>query len=99
MYSNGWTDLKVNGGKPEISGGTYDPRTCTHIAVGFRGGMIEFSMDNTSVSLIRSRPLIGGSVSSSIVGSIPDAEGVCFYRDTVNGDKLAILDERDASGK
>jgi hypothetical protein len=61
--------------------------------------MHEFSIDNTSVSLIRSRPLIGGSLSSSIFGSIPDSEGVCFYRDAVNGDKLAILDERDRSGK
>ena len=54
---------------------------------------------DTSVTLIRSRPLIGGSRASAAYGAFPDSEGVCFYRDAINGDKLAILDERDRSGK
>jgi hypothetical protein len=92
------TDVNVNGGDPELSGGAFDPRTCTHISVGDNGAMVEFTVTNTSASIIRDRPLIGGSRSSPIYGSFPDSEGVCFYRDTVNGDKLAIIDERDRSG-
>jgi hypothetical protein len=61
--------------------------------------MHEFYVDNTTVSLIRSRPLIGGSVTSAIYGSVPDSEDVCFYHDIISGDKLAILDERSRSGK
>lgn len=91
--------LDVNGGDPELSGGTFDPRTCNYISVGDNGEMFEISLGQGRPNLIRARPLIGGSKSSSIYESVPDAEDVCFYRDPVNGDKLAILDEGDQSGK
>ena len=91
-------NLNVNGGNPELSGGTFDPRTCNHLSVGDNGEMLEVSIVGSTATLVLRRPLIGGSLSSSLLGSIPDSEGVCFYRDTVNGDKLAILDERSASG-
>ena len=93
------SNANVNGGDPELSGGAFDPRTCTHISVGDNGAMHEFSIVGSTISLVRARPLIGGSRTSAIFGSFPDSEGVCFYRDAVNGDKLAIIDERARAGE
>ena len=92
------TNANVNYGNPELSGGTFDPRTCNHISVGDGATMHEFSIVGNTVNTVIERPLIGGSRASVNFGNIPDSEGICFYRDTVNGDKLAILDERARSG-
>ena len=89
----------LNGGDPELSGGTFDPRTCNYFSVGDNGRLVEVSISACGPIVVSDRPLIGGSLPSDIYGSTPDSEGVCFFRDTVNGDKIVIVDERDYSGK
>jgi Lamin Tail Domain len=76
---------------PELSGGTFDGRTCTHLVIGDEGTLNELTVgSNSTVSLIRSIPVIGGS---------RDTEAVCFWYDQIVGEKLVIADERDRSGK
>jgi Lamin Tail Domain len=83
---------KLNLGRnPELSGGTFDPRTCNNLVVGDEGNLNEVSIgSNASLTLVRSLPIIGGST---------DTEGICFWYDPLNGDKVVIADERDRSGK
>jgi hypothetical protein len=95
---NQFLNISVNGMDVEISGGTFDPRTCHHFAVSDDGILLEVDITNDTAQLIRARPLIGGS-RTQIPYSVPDSEGTCLYNDPINGDKIAILDERDHSGK
>ena len=89
--------LDVNSANPELSGGTFDPRTCNHLIIGDDGTLHEVAITNNTPILLRVRPLIGGS-RMEMLKTIPDSEGICFYHDPINGDKIAILDERDHSG-
>jgi hypothetical protein len=95
---NQFLNISVNGMDVEISGGTFDPRTCHHFAVSDDGILLEVDITNDTAQLIRARPLIGGS-RTQMPFSVPDSEGTCLYNDPINGDKIAILDERDHSGK
>ena len=87
------TNIFVNGGDPELSGISFDPRTCNYHSVGDEGQLLEFSLVGNTASVVRARAIVNGETSS------PDAEGNCFYRDAVNGDKLVYTDEDDNSGK
>ena len=93
------TNIFVNGGDPEASGISFDPRTCNYHSVGDEGQLLEFSLVGNTASVVRARPIVGGETSSSVYGTTADAEGNCFYRDAVNGDKLVYTDEDDSSGK
>ena len=92
-------NISVNGGDPDLASGVFDPRTCNYVSVGQAGEMLEVSFVGNTASLVRRRPLFGGSQTSPAFGAYPDAQGVCFYRDTANGDKLAIIDQKGRSGK
>jgi hypothetical protein len=83
---------KLNLGRnPELSGGTFDPRTCNNLVVGDEGNLNEVSFgSNSSVTVVSVLPVIGGST---------DTEGICFWYDPLNGDKVVIVDERDRSGE
>jgi Lamin Tail Domain len=86
----GLTNLNI-GRNPELSGGTFDGRTCTHLVIGDEGNLNELTFpSNSTVNFIRSIPVIGGST---------DTEGVCFWYDQSGRQKIAVLDERDRSGK
>ena len=83
------TNLNV-GRNPELSGGAFDGRTCTHLVIGDEGNLNELSFGlNASVTLVQSVPVIGGS---------GDTEGTCFWYDQ-NIAKIVIVDERDRSGE
>lgn len=84
--------LALNTGtrNPELSGGTYDGRTCNHLFIGDEGTVNEVNITGSTVSLLRSVPVIGGST---------DTEGICIWYDSVNGDKFVIVDERERSCK
>jgi hypothetical protein len=77
------------GRNPEFSGGTFDPRTCNNLVVGDEGNLNEIAYVNSTVSLLRTFPIIGGST---------DTEGICFwYNELTMESKVVITDERDRS--
>jgi hypothetical protein len=82
--------LDVGTRNPELSGATYDPRTCNNLVVGDEGNFNEISVSNATITLRGTLPVIGGST---------DTEGVCFWYNPLTGDKVAIVDERERSGK
>jgi Lamin Tail Domain len=82
--------LNVGLRNPELSGATFDPRTCNNLIIGDEGNLNEISVSNATANLLRTFPVIGGST---------DTEGVCFWYGGGTGDKVAIIDERERSGK
>ena len=83
--------LNLGSRNPEFSGGTLDPRTCHSLVVGDEGNLNEVSVNNSTATLLRTFPVIGGST---------DTEGICFwYNDLTGESKAVIADERDRSGK
>jgi uncharacterized protein YjiK len=83
--------LNLGSRNPELSGSTFDPRTCNNLAVGDEGNLNEVVIVNSTVSLLRTFPVIGGST---------DTEGICFWYNASSGEsKVVIADERDRSGK
>lgn len=71
---------------PELSGGTFDGSTCTELFVGDEGTINEVAINGSTVTLKRAIPFIGGS---------RDTEGLCYW----SVGKIAIVDERERSGK
>jgi Lamin Tail Domain len=83
--------LDLGSRNPEFSGSTFDPRTCNNLIVGDEGNLNEIAIFNSTLSLLRTVPVIGGST---------DTEGVCYWYNEATGEsKLVIVDERDRSGK
>lgn len=67
-------DLDVSIGDLELSGGTFDPRTCNFISFGDHGMMHEVSIVKDTLRLVRAGPVIVRSLLSSVYGSVPDSK-------------------------
>lgn len=86
----GLTNLDISC-NPELSGGVFDGQTCSQLVIGNEGNLNELTLpSNSTVSLVQSIPIIGGS---------GDTEGVCFWYNQTVGEKIVVVDEQDRSGK